>query len=423
MLSWSFRYTDCTVETRDLVPGTYKFEVWGASGGTHKGLGGAGGYSSGIIEINKNTKAFIHVGSQGSDSSSGKTTAGCNGGGYATHSGARSGGGATDIRLVSDSLYSRVIVAGGGGGGTADATVEFGGFGGGEKGGDGGNDHVQAGKGASQDGETTKCADNSATTCPKGIFGYGGNATNDFAGGAGGGWYGGSASYQEEGGGGGSGYVWTSSSPKVSQYLLGSEYYLTDPVLIDGSHSFPCPDKTKNETGHRGNGYAIITQIEVLPDPPVIPSVVSFSFQGEKNVENIKDKNSIFFLKEQDNYKTIAGPGKYKFNLNGSYCGYSIFADFSITRPKTMEIKIGKDAFVIVDDKTVLLAPGFLSDTPVYIHPKSKSILSYQMSLFKCSRKDLATVTIGYTPYICKNTHKRKTISMNCFINIFLLVT
>lgn len=92
--------------------GTYKLEVWGAQGGDYTisgGLGGLGGYSLGTTTLEKGTLLYVYVGNQ----------SGYNGGGAPKYKGGY-GGGATDIRMVagawnnSESLLSRIIVAGGG---------------------------------------------------------------------------------------------------------------------------------------------------------------------------------------------------------------------------------------------------------------------------------------------------------------------
>jgi hypothetical protein len=249
-LGWSFNYTECRAEALFLDPGIYLLEVWGASGGkccSHV-TRGLGGYAKGVLTLRERTKVFVRLGGQGSDTTNGVGTEGCNGGGYASHTGCggRSGGGATDIRLKVDSLYSRVIVAGGGGGG-GDQTADSGGHGGGLNGGNGGyygHSGRYAGKGGGQETETTACADGRENTCPKGTFGYGGNTTGGCAGGAGGGWFGGSASNAECGGGGGSGYVFTESSAKVGGYLLTEEFYLSNTSMQNGVNS--------------GNGYASV---------------------------------------------------------------------------------------------------------------------------------------------------------------------
>ena len=101
--------------------GTYKIELWGASGGDKDQYkGGNGAYTSGLITLSQNSKLYIYVGGAGSETDYG----GYNGGGNIisgqSYSGA-SGGGATDIRLEPgswnnfNSLKSRIMVAAGGG--------------------------------------------------------------------------------------------------------------------------------------------------------------------------------------------------------------------------------------------------------------------------------------------------------------------
>ena len=259
---WNFDYTSCKTEVLTLQPGIYRLEVWGARGGSKNSgaMGGLGGYSTGVLTLNEETKAFIHVGSQGSDTANGDGSQGCNGGGYSVKDGGngRSGGGATDIRLISDDLQSRIIVAGGGGG-SGDISTENGGFGGGLRGGNATNNNgdVDEGKGASQDRETIGCA--SKGTCITGTFGFGANGGS----GAGGGWFGGSApNGHSEGSGGGSGYVLTEKSFKPSEYKLNNKiYFLKNAETIGGDKSFPSPTSSSNETGHTGNGFARITSI------------------------------------------------------------------------------------------------------------------------------------------------------------------
>ena len=134
MFSRTFHFNKCEPIQLLLASGKYEFDVYGASGGSNdNAYGGYGGYARGILYLRGKTKVFLHIGSQGSDINYGNESQGCNGGGYSVSSG-RSGGGASDIRLVNDSLYSRVIVAGGGGG---SGSNNNGGFGGGETGGNG----------------------------------------------------------------------------------------------------------------------------------------------------------------------------------------------------------------------------------------------------------------------------------------------
>lgn len=109
---YKFAYTGKAEELTIPITGKYKLEVWGAQGGSADG--GKGGYSKGIVTLEKNTKAYIYVGGQGTNNTT--TGGGFNGGGNPTNSSYYGGGGASDIRISQDSLYARVIVAGGGGG-------------------------------------------------------------------------------------------------------------------------------------------------------------------------------------------------------------------------------------------------------------------------------------------------------------------
>ena len=121
-----------------MVPttGDYRIELWGAAGGKNildagaraSSTGGGGAYTAGDIHLEKNTPLYIFVGGKGSDAVPRTMTAGgWNGGGSADwdHSDDEAdggGGGATDVRLVlgdwndTESLKSRIMVAGGGGG-------------------------------------------------------------------------------------------------------------------------------------------------------------------------------------------------------------------------------------------------------------------------------------------------------------------
>lgn len=121
------------------VNGSYKIELWGASGNSSGDYaGGTGAYTSGNIDLIAGEKIYIYVGGAGNGD-----TGGYNGGGsltlnQSTQNGA-AGGGATDIRLKKgnwdsiDGLRSRIMVAAGGGGaltGECGSSKKTGGFGG-----------------------------------------------------------------------------------------------------------------------------------------------------------------------------------------------------------------------------------------------------------------------------------------------------
>ena len=261
-----------------LLPGRYKLQVWGASGGdgynndqnvgSH---GGLGGYAEGILTLTSRTTVYMHYGTAGSigtytyvgANAKGK---GCNGGGGGTaHSnGSRGygGGGASDIRLISDTVNHRVIVAGGGGG-ADNATGE--GIGGGDDGSGGFGGGATGGYGRAN-GVANQVAPGTQTSGA----GFGQGATyggNYDIGGGGGGWYGGYTAGGDgnTGGGGGSGFVLTSNTignVPASYQLKSSAYYLTSASTTPGNAAFPNTSGSANETGHKGNGYVKITLIE-----------------------------------------------------------------------------------------------------------------------------------------------------------------
>ena len=256
----NFSYTGA-VQSVTLQPGTYKLECWGAQGGSIDGAdGGKGGYSVGTLTINSATLAYIYVGGKGLNASgTGAKAGGFNGGGnsYGTTTNyyGGSGGGASDIRIGTDSLSSRVIVAGGGGGaGRYNSTNKLqGGYGGGTTGGTGGQSSDTSAKpgeggtqsrgGYSYDG-TSRNNTSSGTIADLGVGGgaISGNTSKRIVGG-GGGYYGGGYGMRS-GAGGGSGYVGNLASAETKA----------------GNTSFPSTSGG-TETGHSGNGYARITKL------------------------------------------------------------------------------------------------------------------------------------------------------------------
>ena len=123
-----------------LSPGNYKFEVWGAQGGSQNGDTGLGGYASAYVQYHNQTLIYGCVGGKGTFSINPK--GGFNGGGdgfagsLSLPSG--SGGGSTDLRYYKDIIETRFLVAGAGGGeGNFHSSLYAGGYGGGKSGGDG----------------------------------------------------------------------------------------------------------------------------------------------------------------------------------------------------------------------------------------------------------------------------------------------
>jgi len=250
--------------------GYYKLETWGAQGGTHTSTyqGGKGGYSTGIVHLNAGDKLYIHTGGQptafnSSVTSNNTNAGGANGGGTGrtfSYSGTTTygmgGGGGTDIRINSDNLYARVIVAGGGSGATNASAGK-------------------AGGGTTSQAYSATYQATQTTAGTGGSFGTGGNAGGSYnykygSSGGGGGWYGGGAGTGQSDSdtnyrlynGGGSGYVYTSSTAASypSGCLLNANYYLTSAATKAGTSTFKNPSGA-NETGHSGNGYAKVTYV------------------------------------------------------------------------------------------------------------------------------------------------------------------
>jgi type II secretory pathway pseudopilin PulG len=267
--------------------GTYRLEVWGAQGGNGVSIGafgvrrgGYGGYSRGDVYLEKDTVIILTAGGMGRTSAGGDTDGGYNGGGaltgVATNYSA-SGGGASDIRIGTDDLYSRIIVAGGGGGGVSVDTNNHGGGGAA-----GGLTGIPLGNGGTQTAGGTS----------GGTFGIGGAGSTSAYGGGGGGWYGGGAHNGSSGsgglgGGGGSGWVYTPSSFAIWSAAhvdladqlataLGTHYLQNIQLLAGINTSFISPSGGY-EDGHSGNGYARVTFIEenddTMPPTNVTPNI------------------------------------------------------------------------------------------------------------------------------------------------------
>lgn len=256
--------------------GSYQLEVWGAEGGyrSSNSYSGKGGYAKGTVYLRSGDVLYVYVGGNGTNHN------GYNGGGLSGCTTATSctaniyGGGASDIRINSTSLYARVIVAGGGG--SVGAATKKGGYGGGWSGGSTTENYYGQGCSSNicgQGGTSTsggKGTTTSGYTATAGSFGQGGQGyylNNGRGGGGGGGWYGGSGSVpdgsadDDRGGGGGSGFVYYSGVTVPSGYLLGKEYIMTNYNLYAGSNSIPNPTGSGTTTGRSGDGYARITKL------------------------------------------------------------------------------------------------------------------------------------------------------------------
>ena len=183
----NYQYTG-KVQTVTLPKGKFKIECWGAQGGyrSSTSYGGKGGYAVGTLTLSTKTNLFVYVGGAGGNTSTNAGSAtvvdgGFNGGG--SRYGYKGGGGASDVRIGTDSLYARVIVAGGGG--SDGASYQTGGYGGGTSGGATTGGYGSGGGGATQTAGGTGGSGNSGTF---GVGGQGLYRSNGYGGAGGGGW-------------------------------------------------------------------------------------------------------------------------------------------------------------------------------------------------------------------------------------------
>jgi len=303
--------------------GIYKIDLWGASGGYEVSNYSLGGYTSGEIELEKDKKIYVYVGEKGKNN--GVST--FNGGGRGGYGNAGSpvpssisgdtgyygysGGGATDIRLISgewnsfDSLKSRIMVAAGGAGSSTITYSSAGqnstagglsGYNGGYYSGHGDQGAYGVGGSQTSGGKAGVNVYTSYGTNLPGSFGNGGSSSSYSsnllgAGGGGGGYYGGGSGGATgsggagHGAGGGSSFISghtgcnaiseTSTSTSIShtgQASHYSGYTFTNTIMVDGSGyrwtsskgdltKMPTYDFTSTMIGNSGNGHARIMLI------------------------------------------------------------------------------------------------------------------------------------------------------------------
>ena len=321
-----------SVQPITLRPGTYQIECWGADGGgTTQYPGGKGGYSKGTITLKSPTSIYIYVGEGNRvDGTSRIRTFGGGGWGYSSTPTRGAGGGASDVRVLVDDLYNRVIVAGGGGGSLTNSTTgnPTTAHGGGLIGGNGGT--VTTGG-----TQTAGGISSSYLTEPtmQGTFGIGGNGNNGNTltlCGGGGGWYGGGGGNP---GAGGSGYVLTSSSLKpVGYFAANANYYLTDDATIRYNELgfISNPDTT-------GNGFVRITKIggggEYKGNHLSLTEVIS-----PVNTEELCEKPHVPFTVLLMNL----GENDYDFSINNITIEYEIKISSGLTYNGNKSINTGE---------------------------------------------------------------------------------
>lgn len=303
----------CNSFYSDFLPGKYTFKLYGASGGfvnnristsikpdfkdcvnqeevtkyngnteckLYDSSAGAGGYTSGTLILHKTTRCYITIGGSGeyrsgTSSYEDRTKGGFNGGGrgFMHQAGSSGGGGATDIRLIENDLWHRVLVAGAGGG-SDDCFGNIGNTSNNGAGGAGGgleaqgfwlygvyNDEFVANQTNGFSFGNGEAAQEKGSR-GKGTKNYGGSSDRS---GAGGGWFGGFSSHNGNGGsGGGSSFAFNKDavipsgeitatndlyeSPESHAYAFSKErdeeYFIHKPIFIQGIW--------------KGNGKAII---------------------------------------------------------------------------------------------------------------------------------------------------------------------
>ena len=410
--NYDFAYTgDAQIFTAPQ-DGKYEIELWGASGGFvtsdsggwsneapgDGGIGGYGGYTKGTITLSKGEILYVYVGEGGTQGTVGvaaTSTVGqgakatFNGGGkggnagggsypYQNYAGGYSGGGATDIRLVSGtwnditSLRSRIMVAGGGGGfhnSKASTTIVS-------------SDISVAGGLISEKGQTITSYSGTSYSYGAGAlanqtsgnaFGVGGTGSNTGVSGycnghngGGGGYYGGGGAPSTDGncfrlsGGGGSSYIsghtgsvavtsasdttaksgCTTGTTDNSCSIHYSGKVFKNTVMIDGRGylwtnikgsqvQMPKPEGGKYDdgTGNVGNGYARIKYVE--------------------NSSNVTEYNNIgiqtFTAQKTGKYKLEvwgASGGGTGENVSAGYGGYST-GQITLNKGEVIYIVIG----------------------------------------------------------------------------------
>lgn len=313
MISTDYTYTGNVIEYNVPANGTYKLELWGASGGDKDDCtGGLGAYVSGYTYLTKNTTLYLYIGGEGIE---GTNIGGYNGGANLLNGQevfGSPGGGATDIRTVGgswdnfESLKSRIIVAAGGGGAnnrnktSANDMILYGSGNGGAAGGLVGytgeainyqatnnystyNSHAVGTGGTQNVGGNYITYNSSNTVLNSTLSGGFGKNINFNQSGAGGGWFtGGNSAHGGAGGGssyisGHSGCLAINQSSTENNIIMKTNseydgYHFDNTIIIDGEGyewtnikggltQMPIYDGKTGEPGNKGNGHIKITYL------------------------------------------------------------------------------------------------------------------------------------------------------------------
>ena len=296
-----FSYTGNVQLFTAFASGYYKLEVWGAQGGntpTYNYKGGYGGYSVGIVHLDKGNVLQVVVGGQGENECNNRSCKGGYNGGGSTgwYTGGTvytaGGGGATHIAINSSGSYTTlasygdattaadyVLIAAGGGGGATYHNNSNSVFGFSHDGGAGGGitgfgmctgtdkacNDCSSGCGGTQN------ATGNVSVATYGTYGsFGAGATNNcsnngggagrkcYASGAGGGWYGGATGAHGIAAGG-SGYIANEDLFDKSMYCYNcdsSNVASTKTISGDCAEDDPTPNCAKKGSGFARISYA-----------------------------------------------------------------------------------------------------------------------------------------------------------------------
>ena len=281
-------------EQKFVIPesGYYKLETWGAQGGNvDDGIGGYGGYTTGIVYLEEGENIYINVGGQGKkcnlNSGACTSTGGYNGGGYAYSSNQTTsgGGGATHIAKTSGLLstlsqnQNQILLVAGGGGGSGHGISSTGTYHYGPGG--SGNGYIAQngtdinygsfnqgffGSGGTQSsgGRPYSAGKIYSNTNGIGVFGRGGQYSSALEccgnSGGGGGYYGGGASTRGHGGGGGgSGYIGNSSL--INKYMYCYNCSTSDDESTRTYSTTNVSGTPISKYVKKGDGYAKITYV------------------------------------------------------------------------------------------------------------------------------------------------------------------
>lgn len=272
---YNYSYTGDVQTFTVPATGRYKLEVWGAQGGyanTTTYNGGYGGYSVGVIYLQKNNVIYVYVGGKGANGTSMSSSAvagGFNGGGSGfgyTDKYVGGGGGATHIATkagtlstLSSSTSSILIVAAGGGGAVYETASAYGryGYGGGFT----GVSATGAGSYVNSTGGTQSAGGSGTYT---GAFGRGATCSSNGCGGGGGGYYGGGSGKFYGGGSGGSSYIANSLLLSYSTITKSMYCYSCTTSSTSSTLTYSTTNVAAAATANYAksdNGYAKITYL------------------------------------------------------------------------------------------------------------------------------------------------------------------